>query len=107
PGVIAWFSPGTVHRAVNVDGALQVVVVMQNSGLPEAGDAVLTFPPEHLESPQSYRRAAKVENEDDARRRRDLAVEGYLALADAVAAGKPELLTEFYRQAVHLRSALF
>ena len=32
-----------LHRAVN-DGDLQVVVVMRNSGLPEAGDAVLTFP---------------------------------------------------------------
>ena len=107
PGVVAWFGPGTVHRAVNLDGALKVVVVMQNSGLPEAGDAVMTFPPAHLESPEKYRLAAKAENEDDARRRRDLAVEGYLALADAVAAGKPELLTEFYRQAVELRSELF
>jgi mannose-6-phosphate isomerase-like protein (cupin superfamily) len=107
PGVVAWFGPGTVHRAVNLDGALKVVVVMQNSGLPEAGDAVLTFPPEHLESPEKYRLASKVESEDDARRRRDLAVEGYLSLVDAVASGKPEALAEFYRQAVQLRSKLF
>jgi mannose-6-phosphate isomerase-like protein (cupin superfamily) len=107
PGVVAWFAPGTVHRAVNLDGALKAVIVMQNSGLPEAGDAVMTFPPEHLESAETYRLAAKAEHEADARRRRDLAVEGYLALADAVASGRPEPLAEFYRQAVRLRSELF
>ena len=107
PGVVAWFGPGTVHRAVNLDGALKVVVVMQNSGLPEAGDAVLTFPPEYLESPDAYRLAAKAEDEAGARRRRDLAVEGYLALAASVEAGEPGPLAEFYRQAVQLRSELF
>jgi mannose-6-phosphate isomerase-like protein (cupin superfamily) len=107
PGVVAWFGPGTVHRAVNLDGALRVVVVMQNSGLPEAGDAVLTFPPEYLESPDTYRLAAKAEDEVGARRRRDLAVEGYLALAASVEAGEPGPLAEFYRQAVQLRSELF
>lgn len=107
PGVVAWFGPGTVHRAVNVDGALKVVVVMQNGGLPEAGDAVLTFPPEYLESVESYRLAAKAEDEAGARRRRDLAVEGYLALAASVTAGDPGALAEFYRRAVQLRSELF
>lgn len=107
PGVVAWFGPGTVHRAVNLDGELKVVVVMQNSGLPEAGDAVFTFPPEYLESPDVYRLATKAEDETAARRRRDLAVEGYLALAEAVAAGEPGPLAEFYRQAVQLRSELF
>jgi hypothetical protein len=39
--VIAWFTPGTVHRMVNGSG-LRATVLMQNSGLPEAGDAVFT-----------------------------------------------------------------
>jgi uncharacterized cupin superfamily protein len=56
PGDVVWFTPGTVHRAVN-DGDLQVVVLMQNSGLPEAGDAVLTLPAEHLADRDSYERA--------------------------------------------------
>src|SRR5690242_19988572 len=47
-GTVAWFPPGTIHRLVN-RGGLQLVVVVQNSGLPEAGDAVLTFPPAVLE----------------------------------------------------------
>ena len=107
PGVVAWFGPGTVHRAVNLDGALRVVVVMQNSGLPEAGDAVLAFPPEHLASPDAYRLAARAEDEAGARRRRDLAVEGYLALGAAVTAGKTAALADFYHQAVELRAELF
>jgi mannose-6-phosphate isomerase-like protein (cupin superfamily) len=107
PGVVVWFGPGTVHRAVNLDGDLKVIAVMQNSGLPEAGDTVLTFPPEYLESADTYRLASKAADEAGARRRRDLAVEGYLALADAVAAGEPGPLAEFYRQAVHVRSELF
>ena len=45
-GSVVWFSPGTVHRLVN-DGGLRLLVVMQNSGLPEAGDAVLSFPGTH------------------------------------------------------------
>lgn len=47
PGSVAWFTPGTVHRMVQ-GGALRVTVLMQNGGLPEAGDAVFTFPPEVL-----------------------------------------------------------
>ena len=31
---------------------------MQNAGLPEHGDAVLTFPPEILADPDAYARAA-------------------------------------------------
>jgi mannose-6-phosphate isomerase-like protein (cupin superfamily) len=106
PGVLAWFAPGTVHRAVR-HSALRVLVVMQNSGLPEAGDAVLTFPPEILADPDAYRKAARADDAPAARIRRDLAVEGYLGLAAAVAAGRTEVLAEFYRQAVALRAELF
>lgn len=43
PGTVAWFTPGTIHRLVNEDD-LRITVLMQNNGLPEAGDAVLTLP---------------------------------------------------------------
>ena len=56
-GVMLWFTPGTVHRLVNY-GDLDILVVMQNAGLPEAGDAVLTFPPEILADPAAYARTA-------------------------------------------------
>ncbi len=75
PGSVVRFTPGTVHRLVN-GGGLRIVVLMQNSGLPEAGDAVLTFPPDVLADPARYAAAAG----SAPRERRDLAVEGFLRL---------------------------
>jgi hypothetical protein len=91
PGSVVSFGPGVVHRAVN-DGDLEVLVLMSNAGLPEAGDAVLTFPAAVLADPAAYRDAATLPGAgatDDelaaaARRRRDLALEGYAELGDAV-----------------------
>ncbi len=112
PGVVLWFTPGTVHRAVNGSGDLQVLVVMQNAGLPESGDAVMTFPPEHLADAGAYRRAAALEltdadggpgaGEDAARRRRDLALEGYFALKTAVLESGPGALADFHAAAARL-----
>src|SRR6185312_8664760 len=57
PGDCVWFTPGTIHRLVN-DGGLRLAIVMQNAGLPEHGDAVLTFPPDVLADPAAYAAAA-------------------------------------------------
>ncbi|WP_030925553.1 cupin domain-containing protein [Streptomyces sp. NRRL B-24720] len=107
-GSLVWFTPGTIHRLVN-DDALRIVVLMQNSGLPEAGDAVLTLPPRYLTDTDSYRAAAALpadaaepEQERAARARRDLAVEGFLALRRATEAGDPEPLAAFHRAAAAL-----
>jgi mannose-6-phosphate isomerase-like protein (cupin superfamily) len=101
PGDVVWFSPGAIHRAVN-DGDLQVVVLMQNSGLPEAGDAVLTFPPEHLVDRETYERAVA----GPPRARRDLAVEGFLELRGRTEAGDASALEEFYAAAAALTHPL-
>jgi mannose-6-phosphate isomerase-like protein (cupin superfamily) len=105
-GTVAWFAPGTIHRAVNGDGELRIVVVMQNSGLPEAGDAVFTFPPDVLADPAAYARAADltVPTESAARARRDLAVGGFRTLAEQVRRGDTEPLADFYRAAVALKA---
>src|ERR671932_1380750 len=58
PGRLVWFTPGVIHRLINHDGRLEILVLMQNAGLPEAGDMVLTFPPALLEDEQAYWRAA-------------------------------------------------
>jgi mannose-6-phosphate isomerase-like protein (cupin superfamily) len=106
-GAIAWFTPGTVHRMVQ-GGGLRVTVLMQNSGLPEAGDAVFTFPPEVLADPGRYAAAATLppgsgpQTEAAARRRRDLAVEGYLGLREALVAGDDGPYREFQRAAARL-----
>ncbi|MEW9555070.1 cupin domain-containing protein [Nonomuraea sp. NPDC050783] len=100
PGSTVWFTPGTIHRAVN-RGGLEVVVVMSNAGLPEAGDAVMTFPPEVVADAARYREAATlpaVDVEEAVGRRRDLAVAGFLRLAD----GGPRALRAFYRSAAAL-----
>ncbi|MFG2002822.1 cupin domain-containing protein [Spirillospora sp. NPDC048911] len=114
-GTVAWFTPGTIHRLVNDDGALRIVVIMQNGGLPEAGDAVFTFPAATLADAEAYDRAAALADgthvhaagEDAARRRRDLAIEGFLELRRATEAGDTSALEEFYRAAVRLKADRF
>jgi mannose-6-phosphate isomerase-like protein (cupin superfamily) len=98
PGTLLWLTPGTVHRLVN-HGGLEIVVAMANSGLPEAGDAVFTFPPDVLADPAAYERAAAVPDVEAAYRRRDLALAGFQDLRDGGEAG----LAEFYRAAVKLK----
>jgi len=43
PGCLVWFTPGLIHRLINYDGNLEIYVVMENAGLPEQGDSLLTF----------------------------------------------------------------
>ncbi|WP_308114107.1 cupin domain-containing protein [Streptomyces brasiliscabiei] len=103
PGDVVWFTPGTIHRAVN-DGDLRVLVVMQNSGLPEAGDAVMTFPPEYL-TPRAYPATASVldgdgrADADRARARRDLALEGFAELTRQWRRGNRAAYEDFCRAA--------
>lgn len=119
PGDCLWFTPGIIHRLVN-EGGLRLMVVMQNAGLPEAGDAVLTFPAGIVADPAAYARAAALPSagagaggaadrdgaagglEDAARRRRDLAIEGYLELRDQMAEEGPAALDGFFAAAVRL-----
>jgi hypothetical protein len=107
PGDCLWFTPGTIHRLVN-DGDLRLAIVMQNAGLPEHGDAVLTFPPDILADPASYASAASLSTAPGehvaelARHRAQLAVEGYLALRDQVADRGPAALEDFYAAALRL-----
>jgi len=109
PGDCVWFTPGIIHRLVH-EGGLRLLVIMQNAGLPEAGDAVLTFPPQILADPAAYARAAALPAdgtprasalEDAARRRRDLSIEGYVALRDQ----GPAALEGFFAAAVRLAAA--
>ena len=106
PGTVLWFTPGTIHRVTTASPAapvgqdLDILVVMQNAGLPEAGDAVFTFPPSVLADPSAYAAAASLDSPLDiaARRRRDLAVSGFLALR----AGGPSALSAFYEAAAKI-----
>ena len=106
-GSVVWFTPGTIHRAVN-HGGLEVLVVMGNAGLPEAGDAVMTFPADIVADAERYAAAAALPAEplearsEAAARRRDLAVEGFLVLRDAARDGDLGPLQEFHAAAARL-----
>lgn len=107
-GSVVWFTPGTIHRAVN-RGDLRVVVLMSNAGLPEAGDAVMTFPAQVVANSSAYAAAASLGDEDGeggedgraerATARRDLAVAGFETLRDAVARGDRAPLDAFHAAA--------
>ncbi|MBW9111156.1 cupin domain-containing protein [Microbacterium ureisolvens] len=106
-GSVVWFTPGTIHRAVN-HGGLEVLVVMGNAGLPEAGDAVMTFPVDVVADPERYAAAATLPTESlqaraaAAARRRDLAVTGFFVLRDSASAGDFGPLQEFHAAAARL-----
>ncbi|WP_434443136.1 cupin domain-containing protein [Lentzea sp. E54] len=104
-GTVAWFTPGTIHRLVN-DDDLRIIVVMQNSGLPEAGDAVFTFPAPVLADPERYAMASAAADDETARRRRDLALDGFLELRRRSEGGDRTALEEFYRAALALKRDL-
>jgi mannose-6-phosphate isomerase-like protein (cupin superfamily) len=109
-GSVVWFTPGVIHRLINRDGHLEIYVVMENQGLPEHGDSVLTFPDEHLQSEDEYLRFASLnpkgavyaETKEAATRRRDLAVTGFLALRRKVEKKGVAGLQPFYEKGVAL-----
>ena len=101
PGSFVWFTPGTIHRLIN-HGDLEIFVLMQNAGLPEAGDMVITFPDDVLADPAAYGEAATLPEDERttsgtgnaARRRRDLAVEGFALIRR----GGNAALAEFHQR---------
>ncbi|MFC0672726.1 cupin domain-containing protein [Brachybacterium hainanense] len=106
PGTQLWFTPGTVHRLVNDSGDLEILALMANRGLPESGDAVMTFPPEHLSSPEAYAAAAALPapgtadptaREAAVRARRDLALDGLVRIQE-----DPEAFDRFLEAALAL-----
>jgi len=104
-GEVVWFEPGVIHRLVNRDGYLEILCVMQNAGLPEAGDALLTFPDEVLADRGQYERANAITGANDDERlrtamvRRDLAIRGFEAIRAEVRAGSTDALAALFERA--------
>lgn len=102
PGQVVWFTPGVIHRGVPKEGPADVLVLMQNAGLPEAGDAVLTLPSRFWDRPEEYASLVSLIDVDGAdrdemvRRRRALAVEGYQELMTRYDAEGSTGLDPFY-----------
>ena len=110
PGKLVWFTPGVIHRLINYDGQLEILVLMQNGGLPEAGDFALTFPTQILRDEEAYWREASLVSRgmvyatgvEAARHRRDLAVEGFGTLLREFEANGVAALEQFYGSALKL-----
>lgn len=82
PGTYVDFEPGVLHRLVN-DGGLELLAIMGNAGLPEAGDARIYFGAEADASPELYDEwwtLPRRKGFDGALERRDRAVEAYAKL---------------------------
>jgi mannose-6-phosphate isomerase-like protein (cupin superfamily) len=96
------FTPGTIHRLINPNRDLEILVIMQNSGLPERGDNVVTFSDEVLASDSAYADAMRVSSFEDAHQRRDRGVEGFLKLKAGFETSMEEgraALERFYQHA--------
>jgi mannose-6-phosphate isomerase-like protein (cupin superfamily) len=109
PGAFVWFTPGTIHRLVN-EGDLEILVLMQNAGLPEAGDMVITLAPEVLADPAAYVDAATLPPDERttagsgaaARARRDAAVTAFAGLRTAAETDGGVALARFHAAAAAL-----
>jgi hypothetical protein len=105
PGAVVYFMPGTIHRLISLDEPLEILVIMQNGGLPEHGDVAFTFPSEILADPGHYHAAAVACDLGEATRRRDLAVEGFSRLVEQLQIDRDaglRYLNAFYEHALQL-----
>ena len=109
PMQIVWFTPGVVHRLVNT-GDLEIIIIMQNGGLSEAGDCVLALPNDYLREPDRYREVVALPPNDmgserveaHARQRKDLSVQGFVELRSRFEQEGHSALDEFYLAASNL-----
>ena len=105
PHKAVFFQPGTFHRVLNPNKNLEVLAIMQNGGLPERGDFVMSFPGDTLADPTAYAQALRATNMAEGLKRRDLSITGFMALKAAFAESLPagqEALRRFYRAARNL-----
>ena len=111
-GELIWFEPGVIHRLINHDGRLEILCVMQNSGLPEAGDALLTFPDEVLVDRARYENASAISGATEGERlraamvRRDLAIEGFEEIRANMRSGSTAALETLFDRAAMLAKHL-
>ncbi len=99
PGKLVQFAPNTLHRAVNT-GDLTALVLMNNAGLAERGDARIWFGPEVDADPDAYAALWRLPAEkglDGALERRDAAVTAYMALLALWEADRPAYFAELAR----------
>lgn len=108
PGRYLQFPPGTLHRLVNMD-RLVILVVMGNAGLAERGDARIYFGRAVDEDRAEYDRLAglaKAKGLEGALDRRDAAVRAYMGLLELWTKDRPAYHAELARFIrVHMQAA--
>ena len=99
PGRYLQFPPGTLHRLVNTDH-LVILVVMGNAGLAERGDARIYFGKAVDDDPAEFDRLvglAAAKGLEGALDRRDAAVRAYMGLVGLWTKDQPAYYTELAR----------
>jgi len=108
PGRYIQFPPGVIHRLVNTD-RLVLLVVMGNAGLAEHGDARIYFGNKVDDDPAEFARLtglAKAKGLEGALDRRDAAVRAYSGLLELWAKDRNAYFREIERfVGVHLKAA--
>ena len=108
PGRYLQFPPGTLHRLVNSDH-LVLLVVMGNAGLAERGDARIYFGKAVDEDPAEFARLtglAKANGLEGALDRRDAAIRGYAGLLELWTKDRTAYFRELARFiGVHMKAA--
>jgi mannose-6-phosphate isomerase-like protein (cupin superfamily) len=108
PGRYVQFPPGVVHRLVNTD-RLVLLVIMGNGGLAERGDARIYFGKAVDENPAEFARLvglAKAKGLEGALDRRDAAVRAYVGLLELWAKDRTAYDRELERFiGVHMKAA--
>lgn len=105
PNKVVFFRPGVIHRLVNPNKNLEILLIMQNGGLPERGDFILTFLPEIMGDTNAYMAASRATNITEALTRRNAANLGFNDLRDTMLANPnkgQQKLREFYDHARRL-----
>jgi mannose-6-phosphate isomerase-like protein (cupin superfamily) len=108
PGRYIQFPPGVVHRLVNTDH-LVLLVVMGNAGLAERGDARIYFGKAVDDNPTEFARLvglAKAKGLEGALDRRDAAIRAYVGLLESWAKDRTAYFRELERFiGVHMKAA--
>lgn len=108
PGRYVQFPPGTLHRLVNTD-RLVILVVMGNAGLAERGDARIYFGKRVDDDPAEFARLtglAKTKGLEGALDRRDAAIRAYSGLLELWAKDRQGYFRELGRFIdVHMKAA--
>lgn len=81
------FGPGILHRLLNPNRDLELLILIQNGGLVGRGDHIVTFPADVMSNDDAYAQAMNGTTLEQAQQRRDQGVQGFLEIKTAFEQG--------------------